>query len=896
MTTNNAINSQSPIQVIMGGTGLNTTTAYAPICAGTTATGAFQAASTGISNSGYVLTSNGSVALPTWQPGGGGGVNYLEVTSGTQAMSNNYIYGANNAGGVVFTLPTTAAVGTSIEIIGIDGIWSILKNAGQTIYYGNADTSSGPGLLSTVIGDSITLICITADTNWRASCGWGNFVTIPPPPPSSILFSAGYNASRYMYTPTGNSYETGFNNAGYLGIGNTTDQSSPVQVLGGITFVPTPDVGSGLWLDSSGNAWTSGSNSSGQLGIETTTDQSSPVLVHGNHSFVKVQNGAGHMHGLKADGSVWSWGANQNVGFGNGALGDGTITDRSSPVLVIGNNSFVDIASGNSSINCLELKSDGSVWAWGANQKGQIGDETMDDKSSPTLVHGNHSFIAIASGMQTSFGLKDDGSIWAWGDNTYNQLGTGAFDTTPYSSPVEIVGNFSFIAISCTGSSTAGLKANGEIWMWGDDSYGQLGDLTNFGGSIGSPVQVVGNHSFIAVSAGPQHTLAKKDNNTIWAWGDNSRGQFGDGTNDSQSSPVQVLPIPPVATFSIFAGAYASGFIKASTKDSYDTGFNDSKGRLGIGNTSDQSSPVLVLGGLQYLYMDIGSPSNIWLDNSGNAWTCGAGTYGVLGNGTTTDTSSPVQVIGNHSFMKISTSAGFCAGLKTDGTIWAWGENTYGNLGDETDINQSSPVLVHGNHSFVTMSCGLSNILALKENGEVWCWGENYGGQIGDETDINQSSPVLVHGNHSFINIQAGGSLSIGLKANGSVWAWGDSAHGDLGNGSFAPPYSSPILVIGNHSFIYISAKFNTVSALKVDGTAWMWGDNEFGQLGDDTMTDKNSPNLVHGNHSFIAINCGGYHTLALKSDGTIWAWGDNTYGEFGNNTIVSSSSPIQIM
>ena len=240
-----------------------------------------------------------------------------------------------------------------------------------------------------------------------------------------------------------------------------------------------------------------------------------------------------------------------------------------------------------------------------------------------------------------------------------------------------------------------------------------------------------------------------------------------------------------------------------------------------------------------------------------------------------------------------STSMGF---VLTTGVAWGWGQNTSGQLGIQTLTAVSSPVAMVGNHSFVQVFQGNIHTIGLKGDGSVWATGGNSFGQLGNRSTTNTSSPVLVVGNHSFIAITAGGYTSVGLKADGSVWTWGEGTYGELGNGSFNVSTSSPVLVVGSHSFVQITAGLEYVMGLKIDGSVWTWGGNVYGELGNQTTTSSTSPVLVVGNHSFVAIAAGGYVSMGLKSDGSCWCWGDNTSGSLGNNSTTAASSPVLVV
>jgi alpha-tubulin suppressor-like RCC1 family protein len=219
----------------------------------------------------------------------------------------------------------------------------------------------------------------------------------------------------------------------------------------------------GLKADS---VWSWGKNYNGQVGDNTTAIRSSPVSVVGAHTFTAVNGSGPNRIGIKADGSAWCWGR------GNyGTIGNNAVTDRSSPVSVVGAHSFIKVAvhSNSSRGTCLALKVDGSVWTWGYNNNGQIGDNTSGaSRSSPVSVVGSHSFIDIAGGYYNSFGLKADGSKWGWGRGSAGALGQhSTYDSR--SSPVSVVGDHKLAKITNFDSGAShggGIKLFKTLLEW----------------------------------------------------------------------------------------------------------------------------------------------------------------------------------------------------------------------------------------------------------------------------------------------------------------------------------------------------------------------------------------------------------------------------------------------
>ena len=215
-------------------------------------------------------------------------------------------------------------------------------------------------------------------------------------------------------------------------------------------------------LKSDGSCWTWGNNSYGKLGDQTTASKSSPVLVVGDHSFIQLSTGSNHSSALKSDGSVWSWGNNFN-----GQLGDQTATNRSSPVLVVGDHSFMQIISIHNST--LALKSDGSIWSWGNNTSGQLGDETRTNRSSPVLVVGDHSFIDLPRDWIKQTGVTPQGRFAVFefknkstGNLAFTVTWIGKSDTAPTVSTVylQIYNRTTTLWETLTSNSAAAVDTN----------------------------------------------------------------------------------------------------------------------------------------------------------------------------------------------------------------------------------------------------------------------------------------------------------------------------------------------------------------------------------------------------------------------------------------------------
>lgn len=326
----------------------------------------------------------------------------------------------------------------------------------------------------------------------------------------------------------------GLNTSGQLGNGNTTNQKSAVQVSG-ISNAAAVAGGAAhsLALRSTGavSAW--GLNSSGQLGNGSTTSSSTPVSVSGLTNARAVTAGSSHSLALETDGSVVAWGLNSS-----GQLGNGTTTNSTTPVAVSNLSRVVSIAAGNA--QSLALRVDGTVWAWGGNASGQLGNGTTTNSSTPVQVSNLSGVIAIAAGGDDSYALTRSGAVWAWGDDAYGQLGNTSV-TKKSTTPVLVSLPSNISAIAAGGFHAFALASDGTVWAWGRNNSGQLGDGQSCGKqSCTTPVHLNSPTGVIALAGGSLHSLAATAAGSLWVWGDNSYGQLGNGNTTTQKTPIQL--------------------------------------------------------------------------------------------------------------------------------------------------------------------------------------------------------------------------------------------------------------------------------------------------------------------------------------------------------------------
>ncbi len=658
----------------------------------------------------------------------------------------------------------------------------------------------------------------------------------------------------------------------------------------GAANAATPKLAAGydysVGLSADGKTYGWGSDAHGELAIGRVVEASVPQTVPdlnlgqgaGKHS---LASGSEFNVALKLDGSVWTWGSNYA-----GQLGDGTISDHSVPAKVPGLTNVVAVAAGT--WHTLAVKSDGSVWTWGRNDSGQLGDATNVPKNSPVIVSGVTDAAAISAGILHSIALTSDGNVWTWGSNELGELGDGTMNDRSF--PGKVAGLSGVVAVAAHSRHNLALKSDGSVWAWGSNYSGQLGDGTTENRSV--PVQVVGLKDVIALAAGDSHSLALKSDGSLWTWGFNGYGQLGDGGTNDQYTPILI----GYSFREVAAGATHSLALKADGT-AWSWGWNYHS-QLGDGIPSYQrNSPAQIIGVTNFVALAGGGFNSLAAKSDGSVLTWGDNAYGQLGDGKLAKNSLPVLSTALNGITAISAgnmpdAAPFqthALALNADGGVLAWGNNLFGALGDGTTTNSSTPINVHGLTGAMAVASGWDHSLAMKADGTLWSWGSNGNGALGDGTTTNHLLPAQIAGLTSVAAVAAGWQYSVALKSDGSVWAWGFPG-GALQNGIV------PTKVSGISNVIAVAAgAWQHILALKSDGTVWSWGLNMNGQLGDGTTNSRVIPMQVAGLANIVAVAAGERHSLAVGADGSVWSWGSNYTGQLGDGTSIDRLLPVKL-
>lgn len=705
-----------------------------------------------------------------------------------------------------------------------------------------------------------------------------------------------------------------------------------------------------LTLNRSAFAQCWGRNTLGQLGDGTHNSSNTPVSVANTlgHGVVKIVTGRNHSCALLKTGAVKCWGQNQY-----GQLGTGNTVDQLLPTPVQGlNKNVIDIASGRESV-CALLRG-GSVKCWGQNSFFQLGDNSKINRSTPTDVSGLSAGVKrIAAGYIHACVLLKNGKIKCWGEGSYGQLGIGDIESKSIPTEVANIGgnNPEATAIAAGPYSTCaivnkgGFFANGAVECWGGNAYGQLGD-----GSVTTrllPTPVIGiSKGASAISIGLGHSCAIVSG-ALKCWGSNRQGQLGISNRPELFTTPQTVPGFSKVTYAVSANNTHTCAAESQPFGSIKCWGGNSDGQIGNAGVSlntNISSPVLVsnqaFGATDSISDGNNSAFSCMASNaaridkpllSASANTISLNNIGDQASGITVNDLSARGISSdcgnqlngssqcNFSYdgrnsrgdgaIAISDSSGlshvFPFHIQRYGHAVCWGSNNFSQLGiaDSGNRNQATPIVLAAQTLIKQVVTGSHHACALTQNGRVACWGDNSYGQLGNDSVAQSNTPLFVsafdqHAN--VLRIAAGADHTCALLTDGSVECWGKNDLGQLGIGSHSNQAQPTMVHSLTAAATAITTGSNSSCALLKSGQAMCWGQNNRGQLGDSTHTNRTTPvavsNLTDSLHKVVAISSGKESSCALLSDGSVKCWGKNTFAQLGiGSTSFSSATPQHV-
>ncbi len=582
----------------------------------------------------------------------------------------------------------------------------------------------------------------------------------------------------------------GHNANGQLGDGTTVDRWVPTAIPG---LRNAAELSLGLTHScvrrTSGVVSCWGFNSDGQLGDGTVTQRLAPVEVLGVLDAQRIAAGSRHTCAVRATGAVSCWGLNSN-----GQLGDGTNTSRSAQTTVLDLAGSVAVeVSASSASTCARL-ADGIARCWGANSGGQVGDGTFTDRWTPVAVVGLSDATAIASNSAAwHFCVqRATGGVLCWGANDTGQLGDGTTALSTLVTPVR--GLADPTQVSAGTAFTCARRSTGTVECWGSDVLGQLGDGV-VGPNRSTPAPVSGVVDAVGVSAASLSACAVRSNGHVACWGNNGSGQLGDSTTLSRSTPADVSGITTAVEVALGA-SHACARLTGGTVKCWGS---NTEGTLGDGTLTNSYTPVDVLGVTDAVQLVAGSGFTCVRRPTGVVLCWGRNGFGSLGNGTTVSsgTAGPGAVSGLNDAVLLSPSSGrhMCA-VQASGQVVCWGSNGFGQLGDASATPRTTPVPVTGIADATTLALGAEHTCLRRASTTAVCFGRNREGQLGDGTLIDRWTPVNADSFGPVSSLTGGAAHTCALRADRSLMCLGNNTSGELGDGTLTAR-TSAVSVVG---------------------------------------------------------------------------------------------------
>jgi alpha-tubulin suppressor-like RCC1 family protein len=696
----------------------------------------------------------------------------------------------------------------------------------------------------------------------------------------------------------------GRNLDGELGNGEIEDSRLPRAVAGLPDNVVDLVAGMDFHcaLDALGGIWCWGRNGSGQLGDGSTADRFTPAPVTGlGAPATGLAAGTGHACALFASGQMACWGFNL---FGQ--LGTGSTTSSPVPAAVTGLPGPMRAVAAGLYHTCAISAADGA-WCWGENVDGQLGDDSDEMRLQPVAVVSLGTGVAdLAAGDLHSCAVRSNGQVWCWGRNTSGQLGDAS--QVRRQVPVQVSGLNAAVQVSAGTQHTCARRDNGQAVCWGGNAAGALGD-GSFANRL-TPTQVLGLTQVVAISAGSDHSCALRSGGRLWCWGSNGNGALGDG---SRSVALQPLPVPATGPSIHEVAPGASHTCVRPADGPVRCWGGNSSGQLGDGTVLQrlqptpvaapwQSARVLVAGGDSTCVIGGQVPDPDRRGAVSDPLYCwGNNSTGQLGVGGTLDQLAPVLVTSASDSVTAIGLGGSHACLAYGGTGFRLcsGSNTAGQAcrGDlvQRDLFLGCDAPLS---QVVAVHSGASFGCALTAAGAVHCWGSNVFGQLGNGGGGNSANPVPVAGlGAGVVEIVAGREFGCARLAAGGVQCWGRGNFGQLGNGAVddAP---TPTAVTGLASGVAALAAGDNFACARLDtGAVRCWGRNLRGQVGDGTSSDRLTPTPVSGLGGGVqAVAAGAEHACAVMASGPMRCWGSDSRGQLGQGTAGNRALPAPVL
>lgn len=713
--------------------------------------------------------------------------------------------------------------------------------------------------------------------------------------------SAGYRATcGIRMDDSGWCWGTGW----VLGNGSADEKDTPTIIPGGDNWkkIAAGDVHA-CGIKSDDTLWCWGADNAEQLGDGAgNIHQLSPVAVAGGGTWKDISTGYEFSCAIKSDDTLYCWGDDTSGKLGNGAVA-GT---QASPYQVSAVDTWKQVRVNQR--HACAIKTDDTLWCWGLDTSGELGNGATGSTTSPGAVTGGHTWKQVAVGANHTCAIKMDDTMWCWGSDYYGGVGTGGGEADPaQQNPVTVSGGGTWRAVAAGAYSSCGIKTDNSLWCWGRDNTGQ--QANGNGGDQYIPTAISGGGSWSSISSEQNHVCAIRTNGNVLCWGRDENGQLGNGASNEMYKTAPSL-VPGGQTWKDLSGAGSDQFSSQTghscaiqADDTISCWGANIFAQLGIGSTGGyRDTPSSLSGGGAWKQVATGFSHSCGIKTDDTAWCWGDDSTGQLGNGATAGTqTAPSAVSGGDTWKKLTASSSYMTcGIKTNDTLWCWGADTTGQLGNGAIAgNQISPVQIDGGGTWKDVVASHQAGCGIKSDDTLWCWGSDSAGQLGNGAAItgDQISPTIVTGGSTWRSVTIGNGFTCGVKMDETAWCWGDDIQGQLGNGATTGNQVDPVPVSGGYLWKSLSssrgANQRITCGIQKDDTLWCWGYDDLGTLGNGAITGiQESPFPVQGGGTWKKISVAGSTACALSTNGQLYCWGFAGVGQLANGESINAQTP----
>ncbi|CAN5389465.1 hypothetical protein BH09GEM1_BH09GEM1_38900 [soil metagenome] len=814
-----------------------------------------------------------------------------------------------------------------------------------TVGAGSGTIAGGASFNSTVVAG------VATTTQWTPPTALGTYtVSASVPGLAPVTFTAkrlawqnngasNPSAALCRLNAAGAAFCWGGNNQGEVGDGSNTSRFVPTAVAGGLTFASLASGDAGLHhcaLTAAGKAYCWGNNDAGQLGDGTQANSNAPVAVSGGLTFSSLATGPFASCGITSGSTMVCWGLGSYSFRGDGEL----FTLRTAPTTVAtGGRTFVRIAIGGRDICALDAS--GQAFCWGDNYGGQLGNGTTTSSTTPQATSTALRFTQLAAGFDFNCGVTAGGVAACWGYNGQGSIGNGS--TTNQTTPLVVAAVTGALEVRA-GVSHVCSRNSASVFCWGADYSGQVGDgvttstphtIPSATGAGAVPLSIAAfSYSASCFNSTKQlycwgystgvgdGTGAARPLPTAVQWPEASAGDVATTTNITPTSLIAAAGSPQTVTVQVknafgalmpsvavdFVVTSGGGSVSVATVVTDATGrasttwtLAGSTGTVGTLEARVTSIPSLVFTGT------VGSLSGSMSITGGNNQY--VPDFSTIGSGL------QVKVVDGSGNPIANTTVTFTASSGS-GTVATAAVNTASD-GTANNSTWTTPLAVGIDYTLQASVPGIAPVIftsrrlafyynaaenpsssacRLNSSGAAYCWGGNAQGQVGDGTITNRNVPVPVAGGLTFTALGTGmqGSHNCALASGGSAYCWGANSAGQLGNGTQTNS-NLPVAVVGGLVFKSLSAGVFSTCGITISNALYCWGWGSYSFRGDSTIyTIRTSPTAVNtGGRTFSSVSVGRTAICALDATGQAFCWGENYGGQLGNGSATSSLLPV---